>query len=1000
LKKSRVSDYASLLIFFLKTEDRKPYYFKTSLMKKIFTLFFVFVLTLSALAQERQVSGTVTDNKGAPLPGVTVQLVGTQIATITDIDGLYKISVKQGTLKFSFIGFKSQEIPVTIQNVIDVVLEEEASVLNEVVVIGYGTQKKKDLTTAVSVVDDKAIEERPIISAAQALQGKAAGVQVTQPSGKPGVGLAVRVRGSTSVVAGNEPLYVIDGIPTTNTAGLNPSDIASMSILKDASSSAIYGARAANGVVVITTKQGEAGAPSITFDAYAGFSKLRKTIDVLNTKQYRDLMDDIGIALKPEWTTFGNWADTVFGTGYNQSYQLGIGGGTEKSKYYFSAGYLSNDGFIKPAKFDRYSVRLNMDNQVTKWFKFGTNLSISKLRTQDTPDNLSSGRGGVIMSTLNTPPFMTIWDPDSTGWYCRNPFQQSWENPEAYMFGPDQESIDNTILGNIYLDFNLMQGLTFKTKFGVDYVSHEWDYFLNPISTAYGRNQHGNAQSDKSNSGAWLWENTLDYSKKIGNHNFTALLGSSTQKYKSNDSYLTGTGFIPYTTAHTINAANVVNGSTSQEEWALVSFFARATYDFKSKYYLTATFREDGSSKLHHHWGSMPSFSAGWRISGEKFMSNINWIDDLKLRGGWGKNGNQEGISNYSAYGLYEFSKTDGTYPSMYPTTIGNPDLKWETTTQTNLGIDLSTLNFRLNLTLDAYYKKTTDVLLDVQLPSSTGFDYIQTNNGSIENKGIEFSINSVNINKKLVWTTDLNMSFNRNKVLSMVYTPVYYYGHIYSNNSDVTMVKVGQPLGVFYGLVAEGVDPATGDIIYKDVNGNGVFEAGADRTVIGDPNPDFIFGFTNDFSYWKFDLDIFFQGSVGNDIYNSTRIDLEGMFDSKNQSTVVLDRWTPENTDTDIPRAGNMANVQNSTRFVEDGSYVRLKSVTLSYKILDNNPKVKAIKNFTVYVTGQNLLTFTGYSGFDPEVSAYGNETVEMGIDYGTYPQSINVIFGLNVKF
>ncbi len=960
----------------------------------------IMVFSLAAYAQERQITGKVTDAEGAALPGVTIQLVGTSTGTITDINGMYKIMAGAGTLKFSFIGFESQEISLTNQSIIDIILLEETSMLNEVVVIGYGTQKKKDLTTAVSVVDDKAIKERPIISAAQALQGKAAGVQVTQPSGEPGVGMAVRVRGATSVVAGNEPLYVIDGIPTTNTAALNPSDIASMSVLKDASSSAIYGARAANGVVVITTKQGEAGKPTITFDVYGGFSKLRKTIDVLNTKDYRELMDDIGIAMKPEWTNFGNWADTVFGTGYNQSYQLSISGGNDKSKYFFSAGYLNNDGLVEPASFDRYSIRLNMDNQVTNWFKFGTNINISRLRTRDTPDNLSSGRGGVIMSTLNTPPFMTIWDQDSIGWYCRNPFQSSWENPSAYMFAADQQSVDNSILGNIFLEFKILPELIFKTKVGVDYVGHEWDYFLDPIQTSYGRTQHGNAQSDKRNAGSWLWENILDYSKKIGDHNITAMLGSSTQKYKSNQSYLSGTGFIPYTNAHTINAANVVNGSTFQEEWALVSFFARATYDFKSKYYLTATIREDGSSKLHHHWGFMPSFSAGWRISGEEFMSNVNWIDDLKIRGGWGQNGNQEGITNYSAYGLYGISQTTGTYPSQYQMTIGNPDLKWETTSQTNLGIDMSTLNFRLNFTIDAYYKKTSDLLVNVQLPSSTGYDYIQTNNGSLENKGIEFAINSVNISKKLVWTTDLNMSFNRNKVLSLTYTPVYYYGHIYSNNSDVTMVKPGQPLGVFYGLVAEGVDPATGDIIYKDVNGNGLFEAGADRTVIGDPNPDFTFGFTNDFSYRKFDLDIFFQGSVGNDIYNSTRIDLEGMFDSKNQSVAVLDRWTPENTDTDIPRAANMANVQNSTRFVEDGSYLRLKSVTLSYKVIENNPKVKAIKKCSVYVTGQNLLTFTGYSGFDPEVSAYNNSAVEMGIDYGTYPQSINIIFGLNVTF
>lgn len=964
-------------------------------------------LCLPLLAQERVVTGKVTDDGGKTLPGVTVQLLGTGAGTITDINGIYRITMDRGTLKFSFVGFISQEIAVTTQSVIDVVLQEETTLLEEVVVIGYGTQKKKDLTTAVSVVDQKAIEDRPIISAAQALQGKAAGVQVTQPSGKPGAGLSVRVRGATSVMAGNEPLYVIDGVPTTSTAGLNPNDIATMSVLKDASSSAIYGARAANGVVLITTKRGSAEEPVINFNAYGGFSRLRKTIPVLNTKQYRTLMEEIGIALDPGWTKFGNWNDSVFSTGYNQSYQLSFSGGSEKSKYFFSAGYLSDAGMVKPARFDRYSVRLNLDNQLRPWLKIGTSINVNRLRTQDTPDNLSSGRGGVFMSTLNTPPFLSIWKDDGSGWYDPNPFQPSWENPVAYMYGADQESVDNNLFGNIYAEARLVKDLNFKTKFGIEQAGHQWNYYLDPITTNFGRNNNGIGQADKRNSLTWLWENTLDYAKSFGDHHFTAMAGSSAQRYRTDDSFIYGTDFPKDTTVTTINAANVTTGSTTIEEWALVSFFARVTYDFKSRYYLTATFREDGSSKLNHHWGFMPSFSAGWRISGEKFMSNVRFIDDLKIRGGWGENGNQEGIWPYMRFGLVNYYPQTPTVPPSGPAAVqvsyGNPDLRWETTTQTNLGIDASFFNFRLNLTIDAYYKKTSDVLLNVQLPNTLPITNIQTNAGEIVNKGIEFSINSVNINKKLTWTTDLNMSFNRNEVTELgIYGKVYYFGRIYSNNSDVSIAQAGLPLGSFYGYVSDGVDPETGDLVYKDINGNGIFDTG-DRTVIGDPNPDFTFGFTNVLTYGRWDLNIFFQGSVGNDIYNATRIDLEGMFDSKNQSTAVLNRWTPENPHTDIPRAvggGNVDNVRNSTRFVEDGSYVRLKSLTLSYKILDHHPKFKAIPQLSVYVTGQNLLTFTGYSGFDPEVSAYGNSSTEFGIDYGTYPQSINVIFGVNVQF
>ncbi len=976
-------------------------------MNRIFTLLIFTLLTSSAFTQARIISGKVTDAPGDPLPGVTIQLLGTETGTITDVNGLYQITAEGGVLRFSYIGFVAQEIEISDQPVINVTLQEEQTLLNEVIVVGYGTQKKKDLTTAVSVVDQKAIEERPIVSAAQALQGKAAGVQVTQPSGKPGVGLSVRVRGATSVMAGNEPLYVIDGVPTTNTAGLNPNDIATMSILKDASSSAIYGARAANGVVLITTRRGSAEEPTVSFNAYGGFSKLRKTIPVLNTKQYRDLMEEIGIALDPSQTNFGNWSDSVFGTGYNQNYQLSFSGGTEKTRYFFSAGYMSEAGLVKPARFDRYSVRLNLDNQLKPWLKIGTSININRLRTQDTPDNLSSGRGGVFMSTLNTPPFLSVWKDDGSGWYDPNPFQPSWENPIAYMYGADQEAIDNSLFGNVYAEIKMLKSVVFKTKFGIDQTAHQWNYYLDPITTNYGRQNNGIGQADKRNSLTWLWDNTLDYVKSFGDHNFTAMAGSSIQRFKTDDSFIYGTDFPKDTTVTTINAANVTTGTTSIEEWALVSFFARATYDFKSKYYITATFREDGSSKLNHHWGFMPSFSLGWRISGEKFMSGVRFIDDLKIRGGWGENGNQEGIWPYMRFGLISYYPQAPTVPPSGPAAVqvsyGNPDLRWETTTQTNLGIDASFFNFRLNLTLDAYYKKTSDVLLNVQLPNTLPITNIQTNAGEIVNKGIEFSINSVNINKKLIWTTDLNMSFNRNEVTELGdYGKVYYFGRIYSNNSDVSIAQVGLPLGTFYGYISDGVDPATGDLVYRDVNGNGIFDPG-DRTVIGDPNPDFTFGFTNVLTYGRWDLNLFFQGSVGNDIYNATRVDLEGMFDSKNQSTAVLNRWTPENPDTDIPRAvggGNVDNVRNSTRFIENGSYVRLKSVTLSYKILDHNPKFKAIPLLSVYVTGQNLLTFTSYSGFDPEVSAYGNSATEFGIDYGTYPQSINVIIGVNVQF
>lgn len=981
-------------------------------MKKIFTLLLAFGFSVSLLAQERIITGKVTDSEGIGLPGVTVQVVGTQVGTATDIDGAFKLSVTgQGVLRFSFIGFATQEIALEDKSTFNVVLIEEASTLDELVVVGYGTQKKKDLTTAVSVVGEEDIKERPITSPVQALQGKAAGVQVVQPSGKPGIGMSVRVRGSTSVLAGNEPLYVVDGVPTTDINGLSPGDIATMSILKDASSAAIYGARAANGVVLITTKRGTGEIPTVSFNAYYGISQLRKSIEVLNTREYRDLMQEIVQTVDPTRTDFNNWVDETFGTGHIQNYEFSFSGGTAKSNYFLSLGYLSNEGIVKPAKYDRYTVRLNLENELKSWLKIGTSLNVLRLDTKDTPDNASSGKGGVIMSALNTPPFLNTYQGENdpgfeltdTTWYDPNPFQPSWENPVAYMDGPEQRSVNNRMQGNIFAEIGLMKELNFKTKFGADVNSSQWDYYLNPFQTNYGRDNNGLGRSNKWNGYTWLWENTMNYARVFGKHNVTGMLGSSLQKYQGNNSYLEGNDFPDDINVMTLNAANTISGNTTMEEWALASFFGRVTYDFSSKYYVTVTVREDGSSKLAHQWGTMPSFSAGWRISSENFMKNIKIIDDLKIRGGWGKNGNQEGIPNYAKYGLISYTRITPTDPlsgpASYNYTYGNPDLKWETTAQTNIGIDLTMFNARLTLTVDGYIKKTSDVLLNVQLPSTLPITTIQTNAGDIENKGIEFDLGGVIIDKQVKWHADLNMSFNHNEVTSLEYTPVYYYGRIYSNNSDVSIVKPGLPLGSFFGYISEGVDPQTGDIIYKDLDNNGIINE-SDRTVIGDAQPDFIFGFTNTLSYKRWDLNIFFQGSVGNDIYNATRIDLEGMFDSKNQSKVVEDRWTTPGQVTDVPRSGNMDNVRNSTRFVEDGSYARLKALTLSYKLIDNDEKIKAIKRLSVYFTSENLLTFTNYSGFDPEVNAFGNSATEIGIDYGTYPQARTFILGLNVEF
>jgi len=977
-----------------------------SSMTKLFTLIFSILFFFHASAQ---VNGVVTDSNGEPLIGVTVAVKGDKGGTTTQTDGTFRLSVssQQSILVFSYTGFETQEIPLAGQTRIDVVLQESSTTLEQVIVVGYGTQKKKDLTTAVVVVGEKDIRDRPMVSAAEALQGKAAGVQVIQPSGKPGGDIAVRVRGSTSVLAGNEPLYVVDGVPTTDIRGLNPTDIESMSVLKDASSAAIYGARAANGVVLITTKRGKENTSTIRYTAYMGYSNLRKTMETLTTKKYRDLIEEISPgALDPAATRYTNWQDETFGFGKNQSQQLAFSGGTEKMRYLVSANYLNNEGIVKPARFDRYSLRVNLDNQPNKWLKTGTNINVLRSQTKNTPDNASSGRGGVIMSALNTPPFLSIYKNDGSGQYDPNPFQPSWENPIAYMFGAEQEATDTRLLGSMNAEAIIFRGFSLKTNLGADLNFRQWDYYLDPFRTNFGRDQNGLGQSDKSNGAIFLWENTANYHTALGKNNIAFLAGNSVQRSRWNQSYLSGNDFPSDVSVKTLNAANSITGSTNVQEWSLASFFGRAQYDFDSKYLFTATLRRDGSSKLAQHWGTMPSFSAGWRISAEPFMQGIDVIDDLKIRGGWGKNGNQEGIPNYARYGLVSYARRAPANPLSGPsssqTTYGNPDLRWETTAQSNIGIDLSLWEGRVVFIADAYLKKTKDVLLNVQLSNSLPISTIQTNAGAIENKGLDFSLSTVNTIHAFKWRTEGNISFNRNKVTDLQFTDVYYFGRIYSNNQDVAIVKKGLPLGMFFGYISEGVDPETGDLKFADVNKNGIFDPG-DRTVIGNGNPKFTYGLTNSISWKRFDLAVFFQGSYGNDIFNASRIDLEGMFDSKNQSTAVLRRWTSDNRITDIPRAvggGKVDNVRNSTRFVEDGSYLRLKSLTLNYNFNTNHFKKLGINKLALYITGQNLLTFTKYTGFDPEVNAFGQSATELGIDYGTYPQARTLTVGANVDF
>ncbi len=968
-------------------------------MRKKFTLLMVCILCGISLsmAQNITIKGQVKDQKGLPLPGVSVKVKGTNQGASTQENGSYTINApNNATLEFSFIGFKTLEEVVNNRSTINVTLSDDNQQLNEVVVIGYGTTTKKDLTTAVVSISSKDIENQPVTNPLQAIQGKAAGVQVISQSGKPGSGVSVSIRGNTSITASNSPLYVIDGVTSRNADFLNPGDIETLTILKDASAAAIYGSSGANGVVLITTKKGSSDKMRVAFNAFTGFSNLWQKIDVLNAAQYNALMKDMN------YTAFGNqdtdWQDVTFGTGTQNNYQVSLSGGIKGGQYYFSTGYQQDKGTVAPAVLDKYTANFNGSQNITSWLKLTGTAAFTYRKSVDVGDNTGVAGGGVILAALSTPPTIGIYN--SLGQYAGNPNQGGWENPIAYAYRMTNGTNNFRFLGSFAAQVNFTKDLYFKSSISTNLNRNRYSNFLDPYMSEYGRTQQGRFQSNRTKDNVWLNENIVNYTKNVGKNAFTATGGMTIQEsdykyYTYEDSkYLDANkNLLPAATSVTATLPSFA-------QWSKRSYLARVTYAYDGKYLFSSNFRADGSSRFapDKRYGYFPSASLGWRISGENFMKESKTINDLKIRGSWGKVGNDEGIGDYAYLELYQ-PTTQGSYNFIQ---LANPDLTWEKTTQTNIGLDLSMFNSRITFTADAYLKKTNDLLLNVPLALSTGFNTQARNVGSMENKGLEFVLSTKNfVKSKFTWSTDLNFSLNRNKVTSLGNSlSSIDFGGIDSRDQAIR-VEVGKPLGAFYGYVYQGVNPQTGNAVYADLNGNGSVDAG-DRTYIGNAQPKFTYGVNNNLTYGSFGLSFFFQGVQGNDIFNASRIDLEGLYDSKNQSTAVLDRWTTPGQITNIPKVtkGNTDNSRTSSRFVEDGSYLRLKSATLSYNFGANTLKKLNMSKITVFATGYNLLTFTKYSGFDPEVQRYDGNSPSMGIDYGTYPQSRTFLFGVNVGF
>lgn len=1016
----------------------------TILIQAFFIL--ALIIPVATHAQDITVSGTITSEDGAALPGVYVLVKGTSTGTVSDTDGKYVIKASpQSVLVFTFIGMRNMEVAVNNQTQLDVHMEADISQLDEVVVVGYGTQKKSDLTGSVASVSSKEIKSAPLISLSQALQGRAPGVQVRQSSNAPGGGVSIRIRGGGSLQAGNEPLYVIDGYPLYNEAGpnLNPNDIESIDILKDASATAIYGSRGANGVVIITTKRGKEGRMNIDFEGSFGVQKVRKKLDLLNAKELATLInegianvneDNVGNPNFPKPMAFTNeqiealgkgtdWQDEIFRTAPIQSYQLTLSGGDDKMQYAIAGNIFDQKGIVINSDYNRSSIRINLDRKINAKLKFGNSLTLSRTITNGVATDGDGGSGaGVVYGALNFSPTVPVRNTDGTYTIDNRVGGIKISNPVALANDRIDKTTATRILGNLTAEYEIVKGLTFKVLLGTNInLSKNRNYV--PLSTFAGVQTGGAAAIYSSQYIDLLNENTLNYQFAFNDkHHFNVLAGYTVQKANFDDVRASSQNFgNDLLQDNNLGAAQTTNMSGSNVwQWGLRSYIGRVNYDYEGKYLATITGRLDGSSKFGkgNKNSFFPSGSLAWRISKETFMENIPQVSDLKLRVSYGYSGNQE-IGTYQSLGslaAFNYSFGNALLIGYGPSRIANPDLKWETTAQFDAGIDIGLFTNRVVLTADYYHKKTSDLLYSVPLPITTGYTNSLQNLGEVENKGFEIGLNTVNIDRAFQWTSSFNFATNKNKILNLGQFTADIpsggaSGHLQLTNSGI--LRIGEPIGVFYGLVSDGIfqnaeeiaasaqkNAKPGDRRYVDFTPDGVINS-SDRQILGYAQPKYTFGFNNTFSYKGFELTVFFQGVHGNSIFNLNRFELESMTGVSNQSRDVLDRWTKDNPSNTIPRAKSEGTpYQVTSRQIEDGSYIRMKNIQLAYNLPTTLLSRVKINSAKVYVSAQNQITITDYSGYDPEVSRYGQETLSQGTDYGSYPAAKTIMCGVYFGF
>lgn len=980
------------------------------------------LLPMCMFAQQITVQGVVKDQTGETVIGASVMEKGTTNGTITGIDGDFSLNMSpNGTLVVSFVGYKTQEVQVKGQKQLQVVLSEDAEMLDEVVVIGYGTMKKSDLTGAVSSIGNKDIKDSPVSNLGQAIQGKISGVQIVD-AGKPGDNVSIKIRGLGSI-NNCDPLVVIDGVPTDlGLSSLNMADVERLDVLKDASATAIYGSRGANGVVMITTKRGTEGKGKLAVSANYSFQNATNVPSLLNAAQYAELSNDMmvnsGRNPNPEWANPSelgagtDWMDELLRTGVMQNYTVSYSGGNEKSHYYVSGGFLDQSGIVKSVNYRRFTFQSNSDAQVLKWLKFSNNITFSA-------DTKKSGSYN-IGDALKALPIYPVKNED--GSWSGPDGNSEWYGSTRNPIGPTELNKSQTdgynFLANLTAELTFTKWLKFKSTFGYDAKFWFIDNFTPKYNWKPTPTEETSRYKSDNKSFTYLWDNYFLFDHTFAEKHRVGLMAGMSAQWNTNDYLNAQKNVFMFDNVHEMdNGEEMYAIGGNETEWALLSYMARVNYSYEDRYLLTATIRRDGSSRFgkKHRWGTFPSVSVAWRASQEKWFPKNDYINDLKVRAGYGVTGSQASVGNYSylaSYNtsVYPFGISSGNQTALVSSTLANPYIHWEEVAQTNIGFDTSLFNSRVMFSFDAYLKETRDMLVKASIPITSGFEdttTTYTNAGKVRNQGIEMSLHTINLTGELGWETNLTATYNKNKIKDLNSDVPYYINQI--NNSYVTMLAKDYPINVFYGYVTDGifqnqsevnthaVQPGAepGDIRFRDLNNDGVIND-SDRTVIGNPNPSWLFSMNNSLSYKGFELSVFLQGIAGNKIYNANNIDNTGMAAAYNQTTDVLKRWQGEGTSNSMPRAvfgDPNQNTRVSDRFVENGSYLRLKNITLSYTFPKQWLQKAQIENARLSLSCENVATITGYSGFDPEVGING-------IDQNRYPISRTFSLGLNFNF